>query len=64
LKGGLVEVILTEGKKRQVRRMFESVGCNVLELKRVAIGKLHLGELKEGEFKAYKKSELYGFLGL
>ncbi|MEK6857214.1 MAG: pseudouridine synthase [Nanoarchaeota archaeon] len=63
-KGEIVEVILSEGKKRQVRRMFEAIGCNVLELKRVAIGKLHIGELKEGEFKEYKKSDLYGFLGL
>lgn len=63
-KGEFVEVIISEGKKRQVRRMFEAINCTVIELKRIAIGKLHLGDLREGEFKEYKKSELYGFLSL
>lgn len=48
-----VEIIVSEGKKREVRRIFESVGNKVLELKRVSIGKIKLDELniKEGEYR-------------
>lgn len=62
LKDGFVEVIISEGKKRQVRRMFESIKCKVLELKRTAIGKLQLGELKEKEFTEFKKDDIYSLL--
>ena len=41
-------ITIHEGKKRQIRRMFEAVGHNVMELKRVRMGKLKLGDLKEG----------------
>ena len=41
-------ITIHEGKKRQLRRMFESLGHYVLELKRVRMGKLRLGDLKEG----------------
>ena len=44
-------ITIHEGRKRQVRRMFEHVKHPVLALKRVRIGKLHLGDLKEGEVK-------------
>ncbi len=40
-------VVLTEGKRRQIRRMFEVFSCTVLDLKRVRIDKYHLGKLKE-----------------
>jgi 23S rRNA pseudouridine2604 synthase len=40
--------ILTEGKKRQIRRMCELVGLEVLGLKRVRIGRVRLGELPSG----------------
>lgn len=42
-------IAIHEGKKRQVRRMFESIGHPVLALKRIRIGKLELGDLKEGK---------------
>ena len=42
---------LTEGKNRQVRRMCAAVGFPVLRLIRVAIGKLELGDLAQGEFR-------------
>ncbi|MFC1991666.1 pseudouridine synthase [Chloroflexota bacterium] len=40
-----------EGRKRQVRRMFEAFGYKVITLKRVRIGKLTLGNLEEGEVR-------------
>lgn len=46
-----VEVKIHEGRNRQVRKMFEAVGFNVVELERTAIGKLTLKNLKTGEWK-------------
>jgi len=51
-------VILTEGKKRQLRRMFGVLGYRVESLTRVRIGKIELGDLKEGEWKYIKKEEI------
>ncbi|MFC2002772.1 pseudouridine synthase [Chloroflexota bacterium] len=42
-------ITIHEGRKRQVRRMFQSLGYHVLALKRIRIGGLRLGNLKEGE---------------
>ena len=43
------KIIITEGKNRQIRQMFEKIGCDVLKLQRVAIGRLRLGSLKRGD---------------
>jgi 23S rRNA pseudouridine2604 synthase len=43
--------ILKEGKKRQIRRMCEAVGLEVLALKRVRIGQVRLGELPVGQWR-------------
>ena len=51
LSANKFEIILTEGKKRQIRRMFEALNLKVFDLKRVSIGKISLGDLKEGEWK-------------
>ncbi len=45
------EIILSEGKKRQIRRMFKVLGLEVLNLQRISIGKINLEDLKEGEWK-------------
>ncbi len=45
-----LRIVLTEGKKRQVRRMCEASGLFVLALKRVRVGKLVLGNLPEGKW--------------
>jgi 16S rRNA pseudouridine516 synthase len=42
------EIDLTEGRYHQVRRMFASQGCSVLELNRIRIGRLELGNLASG----------------
>ncbi|MBL8188543.1 MAG: rRNA pseudouridine synthase [Acidobacteria bacterium] len=49
--------VLTEGKKRQIRRMCELVGLRVLGLKRVRIGKLKLGNLPEGKWRFLESGE-------
>ena len=43
--------VLTQGKKRQIRRMCEAVGLQVLGLKRVRIGKVMLGDLPAGQWR-------------
>ena len=52
-----LEVVLTEGRKRQVRRMCARVGHDVLELVRVRIGTLSLGDLAPGEWRALTSVE-------
>ena len=49
-----VEIVIREGKNRQVRKMFAAVGAQVLRLRRIAIGKLTLGNLRPGEWKYIK----------
>ena len=47
----VISVTLYEGRNRQIRRLFESLGLNVLYLRRVAIGSIKLGNLKPGEWR-------------
>lgn len=54
----VVELGLTEGKKREVRRMFLALGRPVKELRRVAIGPLELGELASGRWRSLTRAEL------
>ena len=54
----IVKIAITEGRNRQVRRMFEALGSKTLILKRVAIGSLHLGDLKPGAWREITKKEL------
>ena len=46
-----IRVVIHEGRKRQVRKMFGAIGHNVLELKRTAYGRLKLGELAPGKYR-------------
>lgn len=54
----LFEVIIFEGRNRQVRKMFDQIGHPVLKLKRIAIGKLKLKNIKEGEFVFLDKNDI------
>ncbi|MEG0134261.1 MAG: pseudouridine synthase [Clostridium sp.] len=50
---------ISEGRKHQVKRMLKAVGCYVIYLKRISIGKLNLdNELVEGEYRELKKEEI------
>ena len=51
--------ILTEGKKRQIRRMCEQVGLHVVGLKRIRIGNIVLGRLPVGEWRYLSPSERF-----
>lgn len=55
-----LEIALREGRKRQIRRMMEAVGHPVVHLRRVAIGTVSLGRLKEGEARRLSARELAG----
>ncbi|MBQ7224642.1 MAG: rRNA pseudouridine synthase [Clostridia bacterium] len=52
-----IEVVITEGRNRQVRRMFESINRDVVFLKRTAIGDIKLGGLYRGNFRELKANE-------
>ena len=51
-------ITIHEGKKRQIRRMFARLGYQVLALKRVRIGNLTLGDLKDGAIRELTASEV------
>ncbi len=51
-------LVLREGKKRQIREMVAALGHKVTSLKRIRIGKLWLGNLPEGEYRAIKKEDV------
>ena len=53
-----LEVVLTEGRNREIRRLFARVGHKVLNLTRIGFGPLSLGRIKEGDFRELKESEL------
>lgn len=59
----LVELDLTEGKNREVRRLFESQGLVVKRLERIQIGKIKLGELKPGKWRTLTEPEIKSLLG-
>jgi 23S rRNA pseudouridine2605 synthase len=54
----VVEVVMAEGRKREVRRLFAAIGLEVRDLVRVAVGPLELGELAEGDARALRPAEL------
>lgn len=59
-QGGRVvlEIILYEGRNRQIRKMCEGVGLEVARLKRTAIGSIKLGMLKQGSYRELTEDEV------
>ncbi|WP_373975650.1 rRNA pseudouridine synthase [Chitinibacter sp. SCUT-21] len=57
-KNAWLEVTLDEGKNRHIRRLLEANGINTLRLIRVAIGRLHLGELAKGQWRELDAEDL------
>ncbi|HYP07814.1 MAG TPA: pseudouridine synthase [Bryobacteraceae bacterium] len=55
-----LEITITEGRNRQVRRMIEAVGSRVRKLVRTAIGPLTIGDLPIGSYRPLSEAELRG----
>ncbi len=54
----VMEVILTEGRKRQIRLMFKAAGHPVIRLKRIEMGPLKLGQLGKGRIRPLDEFEI------
>ena len=54
-----LQVTITEGKNRQIRKMFEAVEREVKFLKRIAVGELRLGGLPRGGYRYLNDDEIY-----
>ncbi len=52
------KMVIGEGKNRQIRRMFEKIGFDVMKLQRIAIGKLKMGGLARGEWSMLTEEEV------
>lgn len=57
-KTSTLEIIIIEGRNRQVRKMCKEIGHKVISLKRIAIGKINIGNLKIGNFRYLTKDEI------
>lgn len=60
-KNAYVEIIIHEGRKRQVKRMCEAIGHPVLQLHRASFGPLELGDLPEGKYRVLSEQEVAAF---
>jgi 23S rRNA pseudouridine2605 synthase len=57
-KGAAVDVVMGEGRKRVVRRLFAAVGSGVVDLCRIAVGPIALGDLAEGASRSLDPAEI------
>lgn len=51
-------VLISQGYNRQIRRMFDVLGSNVVDLKRERIGAIYLDDLKEGHYQKFNQKEM------
>ncbi len=54
----VLEIVIREGRNRQIRRMCESLGLEVARLKRIAVGTVKLGGLKQGMYRDLSADEV------
>lgn len=52
------KIVISEGRNRQIRQMFEKIGADVLKIQRIGIGALFLGHLDKGEYKFLNDKDL------
>lgn len=55
----VMEIVLYEGRNRQIRKMCESLGLEVARLKRTSVGSLKLGMLPTGKWRELKEDEVH-----
>lgn len=58
IASNVIEITIAEGKNRQIRRMCEAIGLNVVKLQRIKIGNLELGNLPVGKYRYLTKKEV------
>ena len=58
-----IEIAIREGRNRQVRRMVEAIGSKVIELVRVAIGPVRIGDLQIGKWRHLTETEVRALAG-
>lgn len=58
-----IKVTIHEGRNRQVRRMFEAIGAEVISLKRISVGNVTLGNLPEGKWRHLNDAERQRLMG-
>jgi 23S rRNA pseudouridine2604 synthase len=63
VKGQELRFILKEGRNRQIRRMCELVGLHVMDLVRIRIGSLRLGDPPEGRWRVLGEAERAALIG-
>jgi 23S rRNA pseudouridine2605 synthase len=59
----ILEIVLSEGKNREIRRILAKVGHKVVRLTRIAFGPVRLGEMAPGEFRPVTPDELKALRG-
>ena len=59
----VIEMVLREGRNRQIRRMCEALGLEIARLRRTAIGPIRLGMLRPGEWREMTPAELSALRG-
>lgn len=63
MRRGTLKVIIKEGRKREVRILVEKAGLEILELKRIRIGGLTLGNLREGAYRSMTEGDKAAIFG-
>jgi len=57
-KNSIIQITIHEGRKRQIKKMFQAIGHPVISLKRLAYGNLGLGNLQTGKYRFLQKKDI------